>query len=81
MIHARYQPREAERVMAAVHSPSGMCLNESVHGVGKFNPILWEEVASTFPLAFLLTSNSPSLPGLAHFFQETLYLRWVRQYW
>lgn len=35
MIHARYQPCEAKRVMPAIHSPSGMCLFESAHGVGQ----------------------------------------------
>lgn len=35
MIHARYQPRDAERVTAAIHSPSGMWLKESVHRVGQ----------------------------------------------
>lgn len=35
MIHARYQPRDAERVTTAIHSPSGMGPKESVHGVGQ----------------------------------------------
>lgn len=35
MIHARYQPRDAQRVTAAIHSPSGMWRKESVHSVGQ----------------------------------------------
>lgn len=46
MIHARYQPCEAKRVMPAIHSPSGMCLFESAHGVGQIQsePLGWRNV-------------------------------------
>lgn len=41
MIHVRYQPCEAKRVMPAIHSPSGLCLKESAHGVGQIPSEPW----------------------------------------
>lgn len=35
MIHARYQSRDAQRVTAAIHKPSGMWLKEFVLSVGQ----------------------------------------------